>query len=199
MSSESNMLSLIANHGPPIDPAVFDYRKELAQLAIAKGKTIGGVIPAVEQGTQADKSTSPLIRRAMATVLTSQDRVLGALYVELKPSLASLSSDDLDLLHGLSQQIAISILASRAGRIAADSEFVQTKMTKQQELLLAAARLAKGDLSTPISTQDPDEFGQLASALESMRRDLNLKLQTLEANNREIRERSEERRVGKEC
>lgn len=194
ISSESSMLSLIANHGPAIDPAAFDYRKELAQLAIEKGKTIGGVIPAVEQSKHVDKITSPSIKRAMATVLTSQDRVLGALYVELKPALASLSSDDLDLLHGLSQQIAISILAARAVRIAADSEFVQTKMTKQQELLLAAARLAKGDLSTPISTQDPDEFGQLASALESMRRDLNQKIQTLESNNREIRELNDELR-----
>ena len=99
-----------------------------------------------------------------------------------------------DRLNGLSQQIAISLLTARAGRIAADSAAVQSRMSRQQELLQAAERLAKGDLSTEISTQDPGELGQLAAALEEMRKDLNQKIQTLEANNREIRELNEELR-----
>ena len=78
--------------------------------------------------------------------------MLGALYAELLPNREGLSNDDNDLLNGLSQQIAISLLTARAGRIAADSAAVQSRMSKQQELLQAAERLAKGDLSTEIST-----------------------------------------------
>lgn len=172
----------------------FDHRKELVQLALAKGKPIGGVIPAPQQDPSDPSKNELSVKRAIATLLIAQEQVLGALYAELLPNREGLSNDDNDLLNGLSQQIAISLLTARAGRIAADSAAVQSRMSKQQELLQAAERLAKGDLSTEISTQDPGEFGQLAAALEEMRKDLNQKIQTLEANNREIRELNEELR-----
>lgn len=196
LSPDSKELELVAVDGGEDGAKLeqFDHRKELVQLALAKGKPIGGVIPALQQDPSASSKNQPSVKRAITTLLIAQEQVLGALYAELLPSREVLSNDDNDLLNGLSQQIAISLLTARAGRIAADSAAVQSRMSKQQELLQAAERLAKGDLSTEISTQDPGELGQLAAALEEMRKDLNKKIQTLEANNREIRELNEELR-----
>ena len=196
LSPDSKALELVAVDGDEGGGRAdqFDHRKELVQLALAKGKPIGGVIPAPQQDPSDPSKNKPSVKRAIATLLIAQEQVLGALYAELLPNREGLSNDDNDLLNGLSQQIAISLLTARAGRIAADSAAVQSRMSRQQELLQAAERLAKGDLSTEISTQDPGEFGQLAAALEEMRKDLNQKIQTLEANNREIRELNEELR-----
>jgi serine/threonine protein kinase/HAMP domain-containing protein len=173
---------------------IANYKQELVSLALEKGKTIEGMIPTPQRSGEAGKKPMRNIKYALATLLVTQEQTIGALCAELQPGRESLSNDDMDLLNGLTRQVAMSILTSRAGRLAADSVVVQSRMTKQQELLQAAARLARGDLDTKISTQDPHEFGQLASALEEMRQDLKKKIQTLESNNREIRELNDELR-----
>ncbi len=55
-----------------------------------------------------------------------------------------------------------------------------------EELMLAAERMAGGDLASPIEVRAQDEVGQLAESLEAMRQRLNLAQETIERANREL-------------
>lgn len=171
-----------------------DAGRDLVRLAIEKGRTLGGILPTPQLSNGVESKGKQPPRYVVASLLVAQEEIIGALYAELRPGHESLDNDDMELLNGLSQQIAMSIMTNRAARLAADSAAAQSRLTKQKSLLDAAARLARGDLDTAISTSDPDEFGRIAAALEEMRTDLRRKIATLESNNQEIRELNDELR-----
>lgn len=62
-----------------------------------------------------------------------------------------------------------------------------------RELTRASERMAKGELSAPVSVHAQDEIGRLAENLEYMRRRLNSALQELEQSNRELETRVKDR------
>jgi len=68
------------------------------------------------------------------------------------------------------------------------------RVEKQGALLAAAARLAKGDLETPIEVEEQGEFVDLARALDAMRKDVQAKVLMLEAKKAEVEVLNEELR-----
>jgi serine/threonine protein kinase len=86
------------------------------------------------------------------------------------------------------------ILVRRFLRVYFDRAVAEQRIGEQAALLQAAAQLAAGDLSTPIQVAAQSSLGPLASGLDSMRRDLQQKLQVLEERNTEIQQLNDELR-----
>ena len=130
--------------------------------------------------------------RAMAAPLLFREQLVGVLYLESTGNRRSFRDDDLDVLLGLSNQVAISIVSSRTAQIEQESTRTKQRFVEQQALLDAAVRMASGDLASPIVVNTGSAMAHLAQALESMRRDLWGKLRELESRNREIQILNEE-------
>ena len=68
-----------------------------------------------------------------------------------------------------------------------ESALQAQRLAEQSWLLTAAGRMAKGDLVSQITVPNGSELSPLALALDSMRQDLQQRLQQLEQRNVEIR------------
>ena len=150
----------------------------LAQAVVNRGRTLSG-----------RTSSSPAVaapRPLMGIPLRAQGQLVGVLCIELHPGHEDLSGDDGELLAWLSNQFALSLMTSRALRLEIASALDRRRLTEQSVLLDAAARMAGGDLESPITVVSSSDLSSLAQALEHMRRDLREKFQTLEAYNQEI-------------
>lgn len=166
----------------------------LAQAVLRRGKPLWGRHLRSQAQPQEAAKTATQEVRAVAAPLRAQDQLLGALYLAFAAGDSELDADKLELLARLCDQLALSLLTARASRLAMQSSLAQRRLAEQGALLQAAAQLASGDLATPIQVSPHSDLAPLASALDSMRRDLQLKLETLQANNREIHELNDELR-----
>ena len=90
--------------------------------------------------------------------------------------------------------VGIALMTDRAARLEKESVLQSQRLAEQSNLLTAAGRMAKGDLVSKISVPDGNELSPLASALDSMRQDLQQKLAQLEQSNLAIRGLNDELR-----
>jgi GAF domain-containing protein len=175
-------------------PSAQSDTQELIQAAVQRGKQLWGQRRLSAQ-TPADGTTrSATVVSAVAMPLRAQDQIIGVLYLELAPGHKELADDQQELLARLCEQLALSLLTVRATRLAFESAIAQNRLAERDALLQMAARMASGDLMSPIQVQPSSELSPLATALDSMRRDLQIKVETLESNNREIHELNDELR-----
>lgn len=161
-----------------LEPA--EAEEVLAQAVVARGRTLTG---RTTSRSSAAGATAP---RLVGMPLRAQGQLVGVLCIELQHGLDSLSGDDGELLAWLSNQFGLSLMTSRALRLEIASAFDRRRLTEQSALLAAAARMAGGDLESPIAPVPSSDLSSLAQALENMRRDLQEKFQTLEDYNQEI-------------
>lgn len=154
----------------------------LARAVVARGRSLTG-----RTGSPASSAAGAKTARLVGMPLRGQGQLVGVLCIELHEGLDSLSGDAGELLAWLSNQFGLSLMTSRALRLEIASALDRRRLTEQSELLEAAARMAAGDLESPIATVASSELSSLAQALENMRRDLQRKFQTLEEYNQEIR------------
>ena len=132
--------------------------------------------------------------RLMGVPLRAQEQLLGILCVELTAGTEALRGDDGEVLEWLCNQLALSLMTARAQKMEASASLDRRRLAAQGELLSAAARLARGDLDSPIPASADRELLSLSQALESMRKDLQSKFQTLRKYSGEMSERNEELR-----
>lgn len=157
-----------------------EAERALAQAVVTRGRTLTGL------GTTATPAVKAEPPRLVGLPLRAQGQPVGVLCIELEPGLDGLSGDDAELLAWLGNQFALSLMTSRALRLEMASAFDRGRLTEQTALLEAAARMAGGDLASPITPVPSSDLSSLAQALENMRRDLQQKFQTLEDYNQEI-------------
>ncbi|HMY18864.1 MAG TPA: protein kinase, partial [Polyangium sp.] len=136
-------------------------------------------------GTQNTVIAEPLIVR---------DELLGVLYLEGNGSPRGLQESDRSILHILGEKLSITIVTTRAIRAELDSAVQKKLIGKQTALLEAAARLAAGDIETPIVVEGHGQFADLARALDTMRRDVQAKIHTIESKKAEVEVLNEELR-----
>lgn len=86
------------------------------------------------------------------------------------------------------------IAARRLVAVFVDRALTKQQLSRQNELLQAALRMAQGDLNTPIRLANPGEFKTLADGLESMRNDVLTKMLLLEDRHTEIQQLNDELR-----
>ncbi|MDC3961210.1 protein kinase domain-containing protein [Polyangium jinanense] len=133
-------------------------------------------------------------RSAMAAPLLVRDELLGVLYLESDESRRHFDAADLSLLNALGEKLSINIVSTRAVRAELESSLHQKRIAEQAALLEAAARLASGDIKTPIPVDEKSEFADLARGLDQMRRDVQQKIRTIEAKKTEVEVLNEELR-----
>ncbi|MDI3290232.1 protein kinase [Polyangium sp. 15x6] len=133
-------------------------------------------------------------RSAMAAPLLVRDELLGVLYLETDESRRHFDAADLSLLNALGEKLSINIVSTRAVRAELESSLHQKRIAEQAALLEAAARLASGDIKTPIPVDEKSEFADLARGLDQMRRDVQQKIRTIEAKKTEVEVLNEELR-----
>jgi GAF domain-containing protein len=133
-------------------------------------------------------------RSAMAAPLLLRDELLGVVYLEAEAPRRPFDEADLAILLGLGTQVSITIVNTRAVRLELQSAIQMSRLEKQAALLDAAARMAGGDIETPIAVDTGSEFSDLARALDAMRRDVQAKIHMLEAKNAEVEVLNEELR-----
>jgi HAMP domain-containing protein len=161
----------------------------LIEQARARQKPVG------QRTTALGKSTGRhALGNLMAAPLLARGQLLGVLYLEGDSGRRIFQEEDLDILLGLANQVAVSIVAGRAIKFELESAMTRQRFEEQRSLLDAAVRMASGDLTSPIQVPQGSNFQHLAAALESMRRDLWAKLAMLETRNREIQSLNEELR-----
>ena len=90
--------------------------------------------------------------------------------------------------------VGVALMTDRAARLEKESVLQSQRLAEQSNLLTAAGQMAKGDLVSRISVPDGNELSPLASALDSMRQDLQQKLAQLELSNIAIRSLNDELR-----
>ncbi len=90
--------------------------------------------------------------------------------------------------------VVMALVTDRAKRLETESALQAQRLAEQSRLLTAAGRMAKGDLVSQITVPNGSELSPLATALDSMRQDLQQKLQQLEQSNVEIRGLNDELR-----
>jgi hypothetical protein len=80
----------------------------------------------------------------------------------------------------------------RTLKLEAESQWNQRRVNEQAALLDGMARMAAGDLSTPITTDGKSPLRHLGETLDAMRRDLREKLHQLEESHAKVRSLNEE-------
>jgi GAF domain-containing protein len=129
-----------------------------------------------------------------AAPLLSRGELLGIIYLEADGSRHRYDKEDLEILLGLGNQVALTLMSTRAVRLELEGALARRRLAEQDALLQAAGRMAGGDLDSVISGQSSGELAPLANALDTMRQDLRLKFQTIEKSNVEIKQLNEELR-----
>lgn len=86
------------------------------------------------------------------------------------------------------------ILARRFLRVYLERGVAEQRLSEQASLLEAAARMAHGDLQSPIRVEKSSSLQPLASGLDAMRKDLQAKVRILEERNTEIQQLNDELR-----
>lgn len=124
--------------------------------------------------------TQTQTQSVMAAPLLVQGRLLGVVYLEASASRREFQNEDLEILIELGNQVALTLTAQRADDLEEQSMHTKRKLDEQRSLLAAAARLAKGELQTPVPIDEGHEHAALARAIEDMRRDLLAKLRALQ-------------------
>lgn len=131
---------------------------------------------------------------AVAAPLLARGKLLGVIYLEADSTRSTFSRQDVEILLGLGAQIALTLIATRAGALENESAQVRQRLTEQETLLAVAARLASGDLQSPIPVAPVGEFAPLSTALERMRLDLRAKVEQLETSHAAVRQLNEQLR-----
>ncbi|MBK9264747.1 MAG: protein kinase [Polyangiaceae bacterium] len=130
----------------------------------------------------------------IAEPLIVRNELLGVLYLEGDGAPRGLQESDRSILHVLGEKLSITIVTTRAIRAELDSALQKKLIGKQTALLDAVARLAAGDIETPILVEGHGQFADLARALDTMRRDVQAKIRTIEAKKAEVEILNEELR-----
>jgi serine/threonine protein kinase len=130
----------------------------------------------------------------MAAPLVMRGELLGVLYLERDSGRRPYGEDDLEILLGLGNQVAIALVTTRSARLELQTALQERRILEQGDLLDAAAKMASGDLDAPIVACEGSDLVKLARALEAMRQDVRAKIMTLEAKNTEIQALNEELR-----
>ena len=148
---------------------------------------------------RAANSSSPLgsareqVSSAAAPLL-SRGELLGIIYLESDAGHHQYDKEDLEILLGLGNQVALTLMTTRAVRLELEGALARRRLAEQDALLQAAGRMAAGDLDSVIASQASGELLPLAEALERMRQDLRVKFHKLEQGNLEIKQLNEELR-----
>ncbi len=122
-------------------------------------------------------------RVAVAAPLLARGRLLGVIYLEAESARLTFGRQAVEILVGLSSQVALTMMATRAGKLEHDSAKALQRLGEQGALLQVAARMARGDLQSPIAVTESSELAPLAKALDNMRLDLRAKIDLLESSN----------------
>ena len=130
----------------------------------------------------------------LAEPLIVRDELLGVLYLEGDGAPRGLQESDRSILHILGEKLSITIVTTRAIRAELDSALQKKLIGKQTALLDAVARLTAGDIETPIVVEGHGQFADLALALDTMRRDVQAKIRTIESKKAEVEVLNEELR-----
>lgn len=133
-------------------------------------------------------------RSIAAAPLMARGEVFGVLYLETDAARQIYTKEDLEILLGLGNQVALTLMTSRAVRLELASELARRRLAEQSDLLAAAARMAAGDLQSAIAEPSESELAPLAHALDAMRQDLQRKFEKLATSNQEIQQLNEELR-----
>jgi serine/threonine-protein kinase len=133
-------------------------------------------------------------RSIVASPLLAGGRLLGVLYLETDERRPDLDEEDVEILLGLGSQIALTLTATRAGQLQRETLRAQKRLEEQRALLEAAARMAGGDLQSPIVVSETSPMASLAETLESMRKDLRTKLGMLESSHAAMQRLNEDLR-----
>lgn len=133
-------------------------------------------------------------RNAMAAPLVVRDELVGVLYLEGAGDRQPFDEADLAILLGLGTQLSITIVTTRAVRLELQTAIQKNRLEKQDALLAAASRMAKGDVETPIVVDADSELADLGLALDEMRQDVRSKIKMLETKNAEVHMLNEELR-----
>ena len=173
-----------------VDRDIVEQVKARRRPLIARGK---------RGGTEAAPGPAMDERRrdpgsVMAAPLLMRGELLGVLYLERDAGRRPYGEDDLEILLGLGNQVAIALATTRSARLELQTALQERRILEQGELLDAAAGMASGDLDTPIAASEGSDLVKLARALEEMRQDVRAKIRTLEARNTEIQVLNEELR-----
>ena len=139
--------------------------------------------PAMRQRLRRNQETPSSLAQTqsvMAAPLLVQGRLLGVVYLEASASRREFQNEDLEILIELGNHVALTLTAQRADDLEEQSTHTKRKLDEQRSLLAAAARLAKGELQTPVPIDQGHEHAPLARAIEDMRRDLLAKLRALQ-------------------
>lgn len=175
-----------------VDPQTqAEHDEQLVQLVQKKRR------PLTRERTAMPASDEEHARKrhsAVASPLMARGELLGVIYLEAHESRAPFHREDVEILLGLGNQVALTLMATRAGRLESESAAVQKQLSQQEALLEAAARMARGDLQSAIEVPESSELLPLAQALDSMRRDLLIKFHTLESSNAAVKQHNEELR-----
>lgn len=123
----------------------------------------------------------PEQRSALAAPLMARGQLLGVLYLEANLARRTFGREDVEILVGLASQVALTLMTTRAVRLEDESARARKRLEEQGALLDAAARMAGGDLQSPIAIPDSNELAPLGQALDRMRQDLLAKLRQMEA------------------
>ncbi len=189
---------------PPNNELVFSAGRDVQKRSLASAENVD--LRVVEQARARQKPVSQRQSTAslsiqmhgpasvMAAPLVARGQLLGVLYLEYQSGRRGYRDEDLDILLGLANQVAIAIVAARAMRLELESALTSQRFEEQRSLLDAAVRMASGDLSTSIKVPEGSAYRHLAEALDAMRRDLWTKLAMLETRNREIHTLNDELR-----
>lgn len=128
-----------------------------------------------------------------AAPLLARGELVGTLYLESEAGRHLYDKEDMEILLGLCNQVALTLMTTRAVRLELEGALARRRLAEQEALLQAAGRMAGGDLQSVIAVP-PGELAVLAEALEAMRKDLRVKFQKLETSNSEIQKLNEELR-----
>ncbi|MFO0577259.1 MAG: protein kinase [Polyangia bacterium] len=187
INPSSGELELSAQHAAPGARSSGEHDRALVDAVMRQGR------PLIRPPTAAPAGDTPA-PSVLAVPLLAMNRTLGVIYLEAAESRREFVREDAELLAGLGNQVVLTQVIARAVRLEIEGLQAKQRIGEQGELLAAAARLARGDLLTPIQVPPTSTLAMLAQALDEMRQDLLRQIQRLEANNHEIRELNEELR-----
>lgn len=145
-------------------------------------------LPGTDRPTRRERVSSA------AAPLLSRGEILGIIYLESDAAHHRYDKEDLEILLGLSNQVALTLMTTRAVRLELEGALARRRLAEQDVLLQSAGRMAGGDLDSEIAGQGSGELAPLAGALDAMRQDLREKFKKLEQSNLEIKQLNEELR-----
>lgn len=172
-------------------PELVDHDQRLVDAVVQKRRPFVRTVlnPEAALGQKADK------RSAVAAPLLARGQLLGVIYLEGGTSSSAFDREDVEILLGLASQIALTLVATRAGKLETESAEARQRLAEQEALLQAVARMAQGSLEHPIAVAPNSELSPLAQMLDQMRLDLRAKLELLETGNAAVRQLNEELRL----